>query len=84
MPHAWHTVPQSKRPWLRASKIHRSRQSWCTFERSSRHAQGVGVRNASLPFASHVLSQQMRHTGAEAEEGGEATSRMAAEKEPPL
>ena len=39
----------------------------------------------SLPFASHVVSQQMRHTGAEAEEAEAGVAlRMAAEKEPPL
>jgi len=32
-------------------------------ERSSLHEQGVGDRNSSAPFTSHVLSQQMRHTG---------------------
>ena len=47
-----------------------SRQYWWTLERSSLHAHGVGRKNSSEPFASHVVSQQMRHTGAarEAEE----------------
>jgi len=48
--------------WEVSGETH-SRHAWWTLERSSLHEQGVGDRNSSAPFTSHVLSQQMRHTG---------------------